>query len=175
MKKYKSYETQRLNLIPTGQDDVEFILELLNTPKWLEYIGDRNVHSIADVSDYINKKITPQFERLGYGNYTVVRKSDNAKIGSCGLYDREGLEGVDIGFGFLPNYEGNGYALESAVKLKELAMSEFNIDSIAAITTENNIASQKLITKLGLEFVKFTSLADDKEELMLYQMNKIEP
>lgn len=172
MKKYKSYETQRLFLIPTNKNDAEFILELLNTPKWLEYIGDRNIHSIDDAEKYIAKKITPQFERLGFGNYTVVRKSDNIKVGTCGLYDRVGLEGVDIGFGFLPNYERQGYALESALKLKEIVMSEFEINTISAITTRKNIASQNLITKLGLKFVKFTSLTDDKEELMLYKINK---
>lgn len=172
MNKYISYETDRLILLPTCEDDATFILELLNTPKWLEFIGDRNVHSIDDAKNYIAKKITPQFERLGFGNYTVVRKLDNIKVGTCGLYDREGLEGVDIGFGFLPDYERLGYALESALKLKEIVMSEFNINTISAITTRKNIASQNLITKLGLKFVKYTSLTDDKEELMLYKINK---
>ena len=170
MKKFKSYETQRLYLVPTGQDDVKFILELLNTPKWLEYIGDRNVHSNADASNYIAEKITPQFERLGYGNYTVVRKSDSLKIGTCGLYDREGLEGVDIGFGFLPEYEGNGYAFESAMKLKELAINSFALKQISAITDKGNLASQKLLKKLGLHFVKNITLPTSSEELQYYEL-----
>lgn len=53
----------------------------------------------------IAQKITPQFEKHGFGHFTVIRQSDNSKIGSCGLYDREGIEGIDIGFGFLPQYE----------------------------------------------------------------------
>lgn len=169
--KLKKFETKRLFLVPTSLEDVEFILELLNSPKWLEYIGDRNVHTIDEAKKYITDKMIVQFERLGFGNYTLVRKSDNEKLGTCGLYDRPGLEGVDIGFSLLPAFERKGYALESASKLKEVAFKDFAIKTISAITTKDNNASQNLILKLGLEFIKFTSLPNDKE-LMLYQLNK---
>jgi hypothetical protein len=46
--------------------------------------------------------MTPQLKKLGFSSYTVIRKTDNAKVGSSGLYDREGLEGIDLGFAFLP-------------------------------------------------------------------------
>ena len=170
-KKFNIYQTERLILIPTSQQDAQFILELLNTPKWIQYIGDRNVYSIEGAKQYIAKKITPQFERLGFGNYTVVRKSDNAKLGTCGLYDREGLTGVDIGFGFLPNYEGKGYALESSLKLKELALDSFGLKQISAITNIDNISSQKLLEKLGLQYLKIIQLPESDEQLRFYQLN----
>jgi len=111
----------------------------------------------------------PQLERLGYGNYTVIRKSDRAKIGTCGLYDRKGLEGVDIGFAFLPAYEGQGYGYESANKIKEAGLSVFGIKKLSAITAKENIASQKLLEKLGFYFSEFVTLPDDdEEELLLY-------
>ncbi len=171
MKHYKSLETQRLLLKPTDKNDAMFILELLNTPKWLKYIGDRNVNSAEDAKKYIAEKITPQFERLGFGNYTVIRKSDNTKIGTCGLYDREGLEGVDIGFGFLPKYERNGYALEGALKVKELAINSFKLKQINAITNKDNVSSQRLLEKLGLNYVKIIKLPNSDEELLFYQYN----
>lgn len=171
MKHYKSFETQRLLLKPTDKNDAMFILELLNTPKWLKYIGDRNVSSSEDAKKYIAEKITPQFERLGFGNYTVIRKSDNSKIGTCGLYDRGGLEGVDIGFGFLPKYERNGYALESALKVKELAINSFNLKQINAITNIDNVSSQKLLEKLRLRYIKIIKLPGSDEELQFYQFN----
>lgn len=170
MKEYQTFTTQRLLLVPTNTQDASFILELLNTPKWLQYIGDRNVHTVGNAKNYIIKKLLPQFKKLGFGNYTVIRKSDRTKVGTCGLYDRVGLEGVDIGFGFLPEHEKNGYALESALKLKEVAMNKFNIKIISAITTDDNIASQQLITKLGFTFIKLTTVPDDEKELMLYQI-----
>lgn len=114
----------------------------------------------------------PQLERLGYSNYTLVRKIDNVKIGTCGLYDREGLEGIDIGFAFLPEYERKGFAFEAANKIKNVAFNEFGIKVISAITTKNNVSSQKLLEKLGLELTGTTKLPNDNEELLLYKIEK---
>lgn len=170
--KYQTFETQRLLLTPTTEKDSEFIVELLNTPKWLEYIGDRKIYSVEDACQYIAEKMTPQFERLGFGNYTITRKSDGIIIGSCGLYDREGVDGIDIGFGFLPEYEKKGYALEASLKVKEIAFNNFNLDKISAITSKKNIGSQTLLKKLGLQYIENFKLPDSNESLMLYQLDK---
>ncbi|SEK71456.1 Protein N-acetyltransferase, RimJ/RimL family [Aquimarina amphilecti] len=165
----KYYETDRLTLRPAAILDASFYLKLLNTPKWLRNIGDRNVKSIKDAEVYITEKMIPQLERLGYSNYTVIRKSDNIKIGCCGLYDREGIEGVDIGFAFLPEFEKKGYAYESASKMKELGISEFGIKKISAITIPENKSSQKLLEKLDFTFIKMMKIPNDDEDLMLYE------
>jgi len=170
MKKYAHFETERLVLQPTTEEDAGFILELLNSPKWLAYIGDRNVHTEEDAIQYIKNKISPQLEKLGFSNYTLIRKTDGVKIGSCGLYDREGLEGIDIGFALLPAYEGMGYGFESASKVLEIGKTEFNIEMISAITTKNNLASQRLIEKLGLRYIQTIRIPNDEEELLLYRI-----
>ena len=173
MNKYQ-YETERLIFRPTNLKDKAFILELLNTPKWLANIGDRKVYTLDAAAEYIKQKILPQQEALGFSNYTVMRKSDLIKMGTCGIYDREGLEGVDIGFAFLPAYEGKGYAFEASSKLLELAFTEFGIQTISAITTKTNLSSQKLLEKLGLKFLKYTFIKDDPEELMYYELSNFE-
>jgi len=170
MKTYKQFETDRLILKPTTSTDAEFIFELVNTPKWIANIGDRNVKSVKAAKAYIKERMTPQLEKLGYGNYTLIRKVDNFKIGTCGLYDREGLEGIDIGFALLPAYENFGYGYESAAKLLEVGIKEFHIKRISAITTKENISSQKLIEKLGLKYVNIIKIPNDEEELLLYSI-----
>ncbi len=172
MIKNKTIETSRLLLKPTNLEDVGFIFKLVNTPKWIKYIGDRHVYSSEDANNYIQDKIRPQIEKLGYGNYTVILKSDGSKVGACGLYDRAGLEGVDIGFAFLPKFKGQGYAFESSQKLLEVGFSQFNITTINAITLPTNKASQRLLEKLGLVYKKKVRLPHDENELMLYQIIK---
>lgn len=167
---YAQFDTERLRLIPTSIDDADFLLVLLNSPKWLKYIGDRKVETIEDAITYVQNRMNPQLERLGFGNYTVSLKSNNQKIGICGLYDREGLDGLDIGFAFLPEFEKKGYAFESAYKLLEVAVEKFKIKEISAITTEDNSESQKLLVKLGLQFEKKFFLEGDSEELMLFNL-----
>ena len=173
MKFYPFFETERLELHAVTEADASYQLAIMNTPKWIKNIGDRKVYTEKDAAKYISEKISPQFERLGYGNYKVIRKSDGQFLGNCGLYDRPGLEGVDIGFAFLPHYEKKGYAFESAQKLKEEAFANFGIKTISAITIPSNLSSQKLLEKLGLSFVKMIHLPNDDEELMLYQIHRM--
>jgi len=172
MSNFFEFETERLQLLAITAADAPYLLALMNTPKWIKNIGDRNVNSIAEAAVYIRKKITPQFEKLGYGNYKVIRKSDGQFLGTCGLYDRPGLEGVDIGFAFLPAYEKNGYAYEAAKKLRDEGFASFGIHTISAITLPSNLDSQKLLKKLGLTFVKMIQLPNEDEKLMLYQINR---
>src|SRR5690554_1119791 len=169
---YKTFNTERLIIRPTSVQDADFILELFNTPKWIKNIGDRNVHSIEMAKDYILNKMQPQLERLGYSSYTIIRKSNKIKIGICGLYDREGLNGIDIGFAVLPEYEGKGFTFEAANKIKGAAFNDFGLKIIYAITIKNNIYSQKLLDKLGLELVGITKLPNENKELLLYKIEK---
>lgn len=167
---YTTYETERLILKPTTEEDADFILALYNTPNWLRFIGDRNVKSTEDAKNYIRKKMLPQLERLGYASFTVINKSDQTRMGTCGLFDREGLDGIDIGFAFLPQFEGKGFGYECGLKLINLAKNEFGIDSIQAITVQENVGSQKLLGKLGLEKTGTTRIPGDPEELLLYHL-----
>lgn len=169
---YPEFESNRLLLRPTSLDDAAFILQVFNSPKWLKFIGDRNVHSEAEASVYIRNKMLSQYERLGYSTFTVIRRSDLAKMGIVGLYDREGVDGIDIGFAFLPQYEGRGYAFEAAGLLIELAFSRFGLTEIKAITTRYNFASQKLLEKLGMTQSGTLTLPADNEELLVYTIQK---
>ncbi len=166
---YLSFETERLILKPFEITDAPFLLTLLNSPKWLQYIGDRNVHTEEEAADYINVKMIPQLERLGYGNNLVIDKESNIPIGACGLYERPGLPIVDIGFAFLQEYEGKGYGYEAASRLLKAGKEDFNLKKVCAITTKENVASQKLINKLGLKFIKIISIESDKEDLMYFE------
>lgn len=171
MKNYKAFETDRLYIKPTTEEDAKFIFQLLNSPKWLQYIGNRNVTNISDAKTYIKEKMLPQLYQLGFSNYTVIRKEDNVKIGSCGLYNRNGLEDIDIGFAFLPEYEKKGYAYEATNALKHTAFSKFNLKEISAITTKDNINSQNLLVKLGFKLTGTTTLPNDDEVLLLFKIS----
>ncbi|MFW2134984.1 GNAT family N-acetyltransferase [Chryseobacterium sp. TY4] len=169
---YKSFETERLILKPTDLEDIDFIFELMNTPKWTEYIGDRNIKTQDDAKQYIINRHLPNFENNGFGSYTLILKENGSKIGSSGLFKRESLEVVDIGFAFLPEYEGKAYGYESSKKILEAAKNDFGLKKVSAITLPNNIASQKLIEKLGLSYQKMVKpFAEDDEELMYYEMD----
>lgn len=168
--KYKSFETERLLLKPTDLEDIDLIFELMNSEKWLKYIGDRNIKTKEDAKQYIIDRHLPNFENYGYGSYTVVVKDSGEKIGSTGLFKREGLEVVDIGFAFLDSSIGKGYGYESSKEILDAGKKIFGLEKVSAITLPTNIASQKLIEKLGLTYQKMIQIPNDTDELMYYEM-----
>lgn len=153
-------------------EDAPFFLKLYNSPSFIQFIGDRNLKSVEDAGNYIQNRFFPQIEKLGYGNYLIIRKEDGAKIGAVGIFEREGLDVQDIGFSFLEEFQGNGYGYEAASKLLGMAFSDFGCTKISAITSKENIASQTLIEKLGLKYLKNVQLSNDKEELLYYEIEK---
>lgn len=165
----KTFETERLIMKLADLDDADFFLELYNTPSFIKYIGDRNLRTKEDAEDYIKNRFFPQIEKLGFGNYVVILKENQTKIGAVGIFEREGLDVLDIGFSFLEKYEGKGYAYESANRLKEVAAIDFGVKKLSAITTKDNFSSQKLIEKLGLKFQKIITIPNDDAELMYYE------
>ena len=165
-------ETERLFLKPIDLQDAEFLFGLYNSPRFIEFIGDRNIKTIDDAADYIKLKFLPQLERLGYGNYVIIRKLDDKKLGAVGIFDREGLDVHDIGFSFLPEFEGKGYAFEAASHLLLTIFRNFKLKKISAITAKANLSSQKLIQKLNLKYIKTIHLPNDDEELLYYEIEK---
>lgn len=159
-------ETSRLKLRSFTPGDAAFVLALLNTEGWLQFIGDRQVNTIKDAERYIEQKIIASYHSHGFGLYLVEQVGDQQPIGMCGLVKRDLLEDPDIGFAFLPEYTGSGYALEAAVAIKEVALTRFNFKNLYAVTTPGNSRSQNLLFKLGMQFIK--SITVDKEELNVY-------
>lgn len=168
MKLHKQLHTQRLIIRPVTIEDAPFILELMNTPKWIQNIGERNVHTVKDAENYIIDKAFPQFETHGYGNNTIIRKDDNVKLGTCGLYHREDREDPDIGFAFLPAYEGKGYAFEAANQIMIATKEDYGLKELSGYTLESNFASRKLLERLGFNLKGIGNLPNNDEELLHY-------
>ena len=145
------------------------MLALLNSPAWLQYIGDRGVKTVEDAANYIQSRIRPSYEQNGFGFYLVVLKEGSMPVGICGLVKRPGLAHVDIGFAFLPQYERQGYGFESAAAIMKHAKEVLKLGIIAAITTKDNVPSINLVKKIGLSFHSMVSLPGDDVELMLFE------
>lgn len=165
----KTIITQRLTLNEFRALDAPFIFELLNTPTWIQFIGSRNIKTLADAEDYIVNKLMPSYTEHDFGFYVVKLTENETSIGLCGLIKRPGLECEDIGFAFLPAFTGKGYAFEAASATLLHAKENLKLNKISAITTQENVHSIRLLEKLGLVFQKKIYLPADKEELMLFE------
>jgi RimJ/RimL family protein N-acetyltransferase len=108
------------------------------------------------------------YSRLGFGLYLVAIKGGGPPIGICGLIKRDSLEDVDIGFAFLPEYWGRGYAYEAASAVMAYGGSVLGLKRIVAITSVDNDSSARLLEKLGLRFEAMVKLSNDSEEVRLF-------
>lgn len=164
----KSFQTERLTIRPVTKEDAPFILELMNTPKWIQFIGERHVKTVEAAEDYIIEKAFPQLEKHGHTNNVVIRKVDNVKLGTCGMYHREDREDPDIGFAFLPAYEGKGYAYEASHRLMIAGKEDFGLKELSGYTLEDNLASRKLLERLSFNLKGIGTLPNSHEELLHY-------
>ncbi|MCC6744773.1 MAG: GNAT family N-acetyltransferase [Acidobacteria bacterium] len=160
--------TDRLVLRLLSVEDAEFILELLNEPSWLRFIGDKGVRTLDDARSYIATGPVAMYERHGFGLYVTERREDGVPMGICGLIKRDWLDDVDIGFAFLPRFWGRGYAHEAAAAVMDYGRNVLGIGRIVAITSPDNATSARLLEKLGLRFDRMIQMRDDGTEDRLF-------
>lgn len=161
-------ETDRLLIRKLTLEDAPFFYELLNDKDWIRFIGDRNIQAISDAQAYLENKIIPSYQTFGFGFYLVSEKTTQTPIGISGFIKREELDHVDVGFAFLPNGRGKGYAFEATNTLMEYGRNTLNFDAILAIANKDNVSSHKLLEKLGLTFKNYVQLYDEEEEICLF-------
>ena len=165
----KILDTERLTLRTLTLSDASFMLELVNTPGWLEFIGDKKIRNEQDAIGYIQNGPLKSYSTHGFGLWLVELKGSGTPIGLCGLLKRDYLTAPDIGFAFLPAHTGKGYALESVTTTRDYAIKKFAISTLYGITLPHNERSIKLLKKIGLSFDKRIQAPGDPTELHLYQ------
>ena len=165
--------TDRLFLKLVEVEDAELIYKLYNQPKFIRFIGQKYIYTLEYAKEHFSTRFRPQIERLGYGNFVIIRKEDGEKIGTVGIFEREGLDVQDIGFALLPEFEKKGYCFEAAHHLFENAGPKYGIKKLSAITAMENYASQKVIEKLGMKFIKVTTLPGEDEDLKYYESDEL--
>jgi ribosomal-protein-alanine N-acetyltransferase len=164
----KVAETERLILRRLSEEDAPFILELVNDPDWLRYIGDRGVRTLEDARAYVRNGPAASYARFGFGLYRVEEKAGGAPVGICGLLKRDALEDVDLGFALLPRFRGRGYAREAAAAVVALGQGAFGLARIAAVTDPANARSIGVLERLGFGYERMVRLAPDEIELRLF-------
>ena len=166
--RFNVLETDRLRLRWISSRDAAFIVELVNDPDWLRFIGDKGVRTIQDAEAYIANGPVAMYARHGFGLYLTELKKRATSIGICGLIKREGLDDVDIGFAFLPRYRANGYALEAAAAVMAHGLGTLGLKRIVAIVSPDNHASAKLLEKVGMRRTGSVRLREGADEVDLY-------
>jgi RimJ/RimL family protein N-acetyltransferase len=157
------FSSNRLIISDISLNDFEFIFHLVNSPGWLEFIGDRKVYDFEDAKLLIQKIIEDPLK-----TYWVVKLKDSeTSVGVVSFIQRSFLKFPDIGFAFLPQFNGQGYALEATKTVIEGLKINSEHPEIQALTLPHNHQSIRLLLKLG--FVFENEIENNDEKLSLYR------
>ncbi|MBX3483454.1 GNAT family N-acetyltransferase [Phenylobacterium sp.] len=145
-------ETERLVLREVEDGDAPFLVELLNSPGFLENIGDRGVRDVEGARDYVEERVRKSYREHGFGMWIAVQKRDMTPVGMAGLVKRDGLDVPDLGYAFVQRAWGQGYAQEAAAAVLAHARGPLGIPELAAVTTLENFASMAVLRKIGFTY-----------------------
>jgi RimJ/RimL family protein N-acetyltransferase len=159
-------DTERLRLRTLTLDDAGFYRQVVNVPAFIEYIGDRGIRTLPAARQAIVDGPMAMQRALGH-SLCLVELKDGTPIGMCGLIKRDTLADVDIGYAFMPQYGGQGYATEAAAGVLAQAAS-LGIRRVLAITSPGNAASKAVLGKIGMGFEKIVYLAPGDPGTLLY-------
>ena len=153
-------ETKNLILRDFRDTDVTSIFQLDSNREVHEYLGKKPIKTIKE-AEKILSFFHLQYKERGIGRFATIEKSSGRFIGWAGLKLNEGekemLNGytnfIDIGFRFLPEFWGKGYATEASLASLEYGFKKLNYDIIYGAADIENIASNKVLKKIGLQFI----------------------
>ena len=160
--------TPRLRVRPLQASDAGFIVSLLNDEAFIRNIGDRGVRSVEDAADYISNGPGASYAQYGFGLSAVELTAGGSPIGICGLLRRDQLPAPDLGFAFLPQYRSQGYAYEAASAVRADAHARLGLATLLAIVSPGNVASIRLLERLGFTFERMIRLSADGALLKLF-------
>lgn len=155
-------DTIRLFMTKLTDKDAPFILELINSEGWKKFIGERNINTLEEAEAYIKKIADSQ--NITY--WVIYRKADHSAIGIITFIKREHLAHHDIGFALLPQFTGQGYAMEACQPILHIVHKTFSLKSILATVKPENTSSIRLLEKLG--FSVDETNGNNTPELNLY-------
>lgn len=163
--------TKRLSLRWLTLEDAPLMLTIWNDPDFIKNVGDRDVRTIEQARAAMTEGALKLYRELGYGPFRVALHENDLAIGVCGLFKRGSLNDPDIGFGFLPEYCGQGFGWESASFVLEFARDKLRLPRLVAIVSPQNVASISLIEKLGMRFEDAIRMPDEDHDVSLYGIN----
>lgn len=163
-------ETARLRIRELTVADAAFVLALTNEPAFIANIGDKGLRSLADAERFLregpwtnqagqsSRTGRARQARPGYGQFLVELRETGEPVGICGLLYREALDLSDVGFAVLSRFRGQGFAYEAAEAVMRYGRDTLGLETIVGLTSPGNVASIRLLEKLGLRFERMAAM-----------------
>lgn len=141
--------TDRLILRAPRMDDAEPLMAVFGDAEAMRYVNHGKTRSIEQVRESIQKRIDC-LAANGFTLWTVVVADSGEIIGDCGAIPIawQGPE-FELAYRLTPSAWGKGYATEAGRAAMASTWANTTLDHLVAVTAPGNLASQRVLVKLG--------------------------
>lgn len=146
-------ETLRLHLRQFTLDDRDELFHIYSYPELFKYMSNEKPLLVEQVRAVINT-FTESWQKNQFGVWAVVYKKYQKLIGHCGFKFLENTQEVQIGYLLLSSYWGRGLATEAASAVMKYGFEVAKLERIVAIAKPENIASRRVMEKIGMTYEK---------------------
>ena len=150
-----SITTNRLMLREYQEEDWEQVHVYTSVPEFTKYeVWGPN--TVEQTKEFVQKAVEQAKEpnRIDF-ELAICLKDSHLQIGGCGIHiDTENPSLAAIGWAINPEYQNKGYATEAARVLIDYGFDNLSLGGIYAFTDVNNMASVKVMEKLGMTFME---------------------
>lgn len=147
------FESERLGYRKFSPDDAAELFRLNSDPEVIRYTGDLPFASEQDARAFVQGY--DRYRKDGFGRWSVIDRSSHEFLGWCGL-NRIDAD-VDLGYRFFRSAWGRGYATEAARACLDYGFDRLGLSRIIARALPENVASWKVLEKVGMTFTGFGS------------------
>lgn len=143
-------ETKRLFIRPFTDSDVPDVFAMRSDPEIMRYI--RAPHKdIAETKKWVTM-LSSRWKKDGIGFCSLIEKETGNFLGWCGLWQLVENGEIEVGYALAKTYWGKGLATESAERFLQYGFDELNLGKIVALAREENLASRRVMEKLGMQY-----------------------
>jgi ribosomal-protein-alanine N-acetyltransferase len=147
-----SLSTDRLILRPIAGSDLAALHEFWNDPDVRRYLWDDQQMSRDAVAEILAAS-EDCFAELGSGFFAIeVATNPGVLIGFCGHRRFEDGDQVELLFGILPDFWGEGFVTEAAIKVVGHGFERCGMDRVIAAADTPNQQSVRVLQRLGMVF-----------------------
>jgi RimJ/RimL family protein N-acetyltransferase len=147
--------TENLRLRPFTPADATPMHHILNGKDVLKYFPGPQSLTAEQVQRSISQLLT-HWQENGYGLWAVEPRATGNLLGRCGLQYLPETDEVEIDFILDREYWGQGFATEAGQASLQYGFDKLGLSTIVGIVHPENVSSQRVLQKLGMQFVEET-------------------
>ncbi len=158
-------ETERLILRAHCMDDIDRCVLMNQNPEVAEFVGYGMTFTRESMKKLLEETTFADYKKYGYGRLAVVDKTNNLFIGFSGLKYIPELDEVELGYRFFREYWGKGIATEAGKASIQFGKEHLGLKRIIGLVNPDNIASIRVLEKLGFQYEKNVLYIDEEADL----------